>query len=121
MTSRKDLVEALAFERRRLVAAFVSGTRCDREVETSRSGRAILGGVVLAALLIAGAVIAGLLSGGSGPKAVGDQRRVGHEHLESLRVDAQVAGAPGEPPTSATTSRLRLSAPPRTGCSDRGG
>lgn len=60
MATKKDLVEAYAFSRRRLVTAFVSGAPGGREVEPSRPGRTILGGVALAVLLVAGAAIAGV-------------------------------------------------------------
>lgn len=61
MPDKKDLVEAYAFSRRRLVAAFVSGAPGGREVEPVRTGRTVLGGVALAVLLLAGAAVAGTL------------------------------------------------------------
>ncbi|MGY0388545.1 type VII secretion protein EccB [Nocardioides sp. WG-D5] len=65
MASKKDLVEAHAFSRRRLVSAFLSGAPGGREVEPARPGRSVFGGVVLAVLLIAGGAVAHFLS----PKA----------------------------------------------------
>lgn len=62
MATKKDLVEAYSFSRRRLVTAFVSGAPGGREVEPSRPGRMIVGGIALAVLLVAGAAIAGALS-----------------------------------------------------------
>ncbi|TNM36200.1 type VII secretion protein EccB [Nocardioides albidus] len=62
MATKKDLVEAYSFSRRRLVTAFVSGAPGGREVEPARPGRMIVGGIALAVLLIAGAAIAGALS-----------------------------------------------------------
>lgn len=62
MATKKDLVEAYSFSRRRLVTAFVSGAPGGREVEPSRPGRTIVGGVALAVLLAAGAAIAGVFS-----------------------------------------------------------
>ena len=62
MSTKRDLVEAHAFSRRRLVTAFVSGAPGGREVEPARPGRAIIGGVALAVLLVAGAAIAGVFS-----------------------------------------------------------
>ncbi|MGH3361959.1 MAG: type VII secretion protein EccB [Nocardioides sp.] len=62
MATKKDLVEAHAFSRRRLVTAFVSGAPGGREVEPARPGRTIVGGLALAVLLIAGAAIAGIFS-----------------------------------------------------------
>lgn len=62
MATKKDLVEAYSFSRRRLVTAFVSGAPGGREVEPSRPGRTIVGGVALAVLLAAGAAIAGVFA-----------------------------------------------------------
>ena len=63
MASKKDLVEAHAFSRRRLVTAFVSGAPGGREVEPARPGRTLVGGLALSVLLLAGAAIAGIFSG----------------------------------------------------------
>ena len=63
MATKKDLVEAHAFSRRRLVTAFVSGAPGGREVEPVRPGRVIIGGVALSVLLLAGAAVAGFLIG----------------------------------------------------------
>ena len=62
MATKKDLVEAYSFSRRRLVTAFVSGAPGGREVEPARPGRTIVGGLALAVLLIAGAAIAGIFA-----------------------------------------------------------
>ena len=62
MATKKDLVEAHSFSRRRLVTAFVSGAPGGREVEPARPGRTIIGGLALAVLLIAAAAIAGIFS-----------------------------------------------------------
>ncbi|MBB6627673.1 type VII secretion protein EccB [Nocardioides sp. KIGAM211] len=62
MATKKDLVEAYAFSRRRLVTAFVSGAPGGREVEPTRPGRTIVGGLALAVLLVAGAAIAGIFA-----------------------------------------------------------
>jgi hypothetical protein len=62
VATKKDLVEAYSFSRRRLVTAFVSGAPGGREVEPARPGRTIVGGAALAVLLIAGAAIAGVFS-----------------------------------------------------------
>ncbi len=61
MATKKDLVEAYSFSRRRLITAFVSGAPGGREVEPNRPGRTIVGGVALAILLIAGAAVLGIL------------------------------------------------------------
>ena len=62
MATKKDLVEAYSFSRRRLVTAFVSGAPGGREVEPSRPGRTVVGGLALAVLLAAGAAIAGVFA-----------------------------------------------------------
>lgn len=62
MATKKDLVEAHSFSRRRLVTAFLSGAPGGREVEPSRPGRTIVGGIALSVLLVAGAAIASVLS-----------------------------------------------------------
>lgn len=61
MSTKRDLVEAHGYNRRRLVTAFVSGAPGGREVEPVRHGRTIIGGVVLAGLVLAGAAVSGFL------------------------------------------------------------
>lgn len=51
MTSRKDLLEAQAFARRRLLAVLVAGAPAGREPEPASAARPLAGGVVLAALV----------------------------------------------------------------------
>ena len=65
MSSKKDLVEAHSFNRRRLITAFVSGAPGGREVEPVRYGRTLVGGLVLALLIVAGAAVAPLLKTGA--------------------------------------------------------
>ena len=62
MATKKDLVEAHAFSRRRLVTAFVSGAPGGLEVEPARPMRAVLGGLAICVLLLAGAAIAGVFA-----------------------------------------------------------
>lgn len=66
MASKRDLVEAHDFNRRRLVTAFLSGAPGGREVEPVRHGRTIIGGLVLALLLVAGAAVSGVLKPSAG-------------------------------------------------------
>jgi type VII secretion protein EccB len=73
LATKKDLVEAYSFSRRRLVTAFVSGAPGGREVEPARPGRTIVGGLALAVLLGAGAAIAGVFS----PTAPSDWKKQG--------------------------------------------
>ena len=75
MSTAHDLVEANAYERRRLVAAFAFGGRGCPVPEPSRSGRTVLGALVLAGLLLGGAASAGRLgfrdpNGWTGPGLV---------------------------------------------------
>lgn len=63
MSSKRDLVEANSFSRRRLVTAFVSGAPGGREVEPVRPARTVIGGIALGVLMIAGAAIASIFSG----------------------------------------------------------
>lgn len=67
MATKKDLVEAYSFSRRRLVTAFVSGAPGGREVEPAKPGRSIVGGLALGVLLIAGAAIAGVFTSSVDP------------------------------------------------------
>jgi hypothetical protein len=62
MATDKDLVDAYAFSRRRLVTAFVSGAPDGREVPPARPGRTLVGGLALAVLLVAGAAIVSVLA-----------------------------------------------------------
>lgn len=73
MATKKDLVEAYSFSRRRLVTAFLSGAPGGREVEPSRPGRTVVGGLALAVLLVAGAAIASVLAS----RSPADWNRVG--------------------------------------------
>lgn len=61
MSTKRDLVEAHGYNRRRLITAFVSGAPGGREVEPVRQGRTIIGGVVLSVLIVAGAAVSGFL------------------------------------------------------------
>lgn len=61
MATKRDLVEAYSFSRRRLVTAFVSGAPGGREVEPSRPGRALIGGIALTVLVLAAGAVIGFL------------------------------------------------------------
>jgi type VII secretion protein EccB len=63
VATKRDLVEAHQFSRRRLVTAFVSGAPGGREVEPARPGRALVGGLALALLVVAGGAVTGLIFG----------------------------------------------------------
>ena len=64
MSSKRDLVEAHGYNRRRLITAFVSGAPGGREVEPVRYGRTLIGGLVLALLVVAGAAVSGFIKPG---------------------------------------------------------
>ncbi len=61
MASKKDLVEAQTFSRRRLLTAFVSGAPGGRELEPTKPLRAVATGVGLALLVVLGSLAAGKL------------------------------------------------------------
>lgn len=61
MAGKKDLVEAQAFSRRRLLTAFVSGAPGGRELEPTKPLRAVVAGVSLSVLLVLGSLGFGLL------------------------------------------------------------
>lgn len=52
MTSYRDLAEAAAFERRRLVAAFVSGGSDSLDPRPPHAARCVVGGLMLMLLCI---------------------------------------------------------------------
>lgn len=60
MSTKRDLVEAHSFNKRRLITAFTSGAPGGREVESPRHGRVLVGGAVLAALVLVVAVVMGI-------------------------------------------------------------
>lgn len=61
MATKKDLVEAQSFARRRLTTAFVSGAPGGREVEPDRPLRAVAGGLALSVVLVLGSMAFGWL------------------------------------------------------------
>ena len=61
MATKKDLVEAQSFSRRRLTTAFVSGAPGGREVEPDRPLRAVVGGLALSVVLVLGSLAFGWL------------------------------------------------------------
>lgn len=75
MATKKDLVEAQAFSRRRLTTAFVAGAPGGREVEPQRPLRAIVGGVAVTALVAVGGLVTGVLNPGL-PSGWDDNRLV---------------------------------------------
>jgi type VII secretion protein EccB len=108
MTTKKDLDEAHAFSRRRLVTAFLSGAPGGREVEPSRPGRTIVGGAALALLLVAGAAIASVLA----PRTQTDWDKPGlvisKQTGERYVITKQ--GAPLRPVINVTSAQLILGA-----------
>jgi hypothetical protein len=95
MATKKDLVEAYSFSRRRLVTAFISGAPGGREVEPSRPGRTIVGGLALAVLLIAGAAVTGVFT----PRVDGDWKEEGLVTSKEKATDYLIIDTPeGEEP-----------------------
>ena len=104
MATKKDLVEAHAFSRRRLVTAFVSGAPGGREVEPVRPGRVLIGGVALSVLLLArtdsGAVALERLPldlGDVASDAASVLARTADGRGVSIRVDPEPAMLEGDP------------------------
>jgi type VII secretion protein EccB len=64
MATKKDLIEAQGFSRRRLLSAFTSGAPGGKELEPAAPLRAVLAGVVLSAMIILAGVFYGLLRPG---------------------------------------------------------
>lgn len=93
MASKRDLVEANAFGRRRLVSAFVSGAPGGREVEPARPARTIVGGLALAVLLMAGAAAAGYFA----PREAVDWTRPGLVISRQTGAAYVILGADGHP------------------------
>ncbi|MEI2825012.1 MAG: type VII secretion protein EccB [Dermatophilaceae bacterium] len=62
MASKRDLVEAHGYNRRRLISAFVSGAPRGRDVESISRSRPVIGGIAASVLLIGGTAIAGMLT-----------------------------------------------------------
>lgn len=62
MASKRDLIEAHAYNRRRLISAFLSGAPGGREVESVSRSRPVVAGITLGGILLAGAAVAGLLT-----------------------------------------------------------
>lgn len=60
MATKKELLAAQSFSRRRLLTAFVSGAPGGRELEPAKPLRGVVAGVVLSVLVIVGSLIAGL-------------------------------------------------------------
>ena len=104
MATKRDLVEAYAFSRRRLVTAFVSGAPGGREVEPARPGRTIVGGLALAVLLVAGAAIAGVFA----PRTPDDWNKPGlviSKETGAAYVILEDEQPPGPPARSSTSPR----------------
>lgn len=75
MATKKDLVEAQSFAKRRLTTAFVAGAPGGREVEPHQPMKAIVAGLALAAVVVVGSLAFGWIKG-SLPQDWGDNRLV---------------------------------------------
>lgn len=108
MATKKDLVEAYQFSRRRLVTAFVSGAPGGREVEPTRPGRTLVGGIALAVLVLAGAGVARVLS----PATAEDWTQPGLVSEEETGADYVILeddpGSPTLRPVANVTSAMLL-------------
>ena len=59
MATKKDLVEAQSFAKRRLTTAFVAGAPGGREVDPHQPMKAIIGGIALSIVLVVGSLAFG--------------------------------------------------------------
>lgn len=64
MATKKDLIEAQSFSRRRLLTAFTSGAPAGKELEPAQPLRAVVAGIVLTAMVILGGVFYGIIRPG---------------------------------------------------------
>lgn len=64
MATKKDLIEAQSFSRRRLLTAFTSGAPAGKELEPTNPLRAVIAGIVLTAMVILAGVFYGLIRPG---------------------------------------------------------
>lgn len=62
MASKRDLVDAHGYNRRRLVSAFVSGAPQGRDVESVSRARPVVAGIAVAALLLGGSALTGVFT-----------------------------------------------------------
>jgi len=63
MASYRDLADSDAYQRRRVAASLISGSPEGHPGEPPRGGRCVLGGLVLAALLVAGGTASHVMCG----------------------------------------------------------
>ena len=75
MATKKDLVEAQSFAKRRLTTAFVAGAPGGREVEPHQPMKAIIGGIALSIVLVVGSLAFGWFKG-SLPTKWGDDKLI---------------------------------------------
>lgn len=64
MASKKDLIEAQTFSRRRLLTAFTSGAPGGKELEPTKPMRGVVAGLALTALVVVGGLFYGFLRPG---------------------------------------------------------
>jgi len=75
MATKKDLIEAQGFSRRRLLSAFTGGAPGGKELEPAQPLRAVVIGVALTALIVLGGVFYGLIRPGL-PTGWGDNHLI---------------------------------------------
>ncbi|MGN8026711.1 type VII secretion protein EccB [Microbacterium sp. 22242] len=64
MATKKDLIEAQGFSRRRLLSAFTSGAPGGKELEPAKPLRAVTAGIALTAMVLLGGLFYGMLRPG---------------------------------------------------------
>lgn len=91
MVTAQQLAEARAYERRRVVTAFMTGSAPERAISQPSTGRALLGGLALAVLLSVALVVWSVARAGDGQSgdAALQQRAVAQDrahHLQGVRL-----------------------------------
>ncbi|QGQ19964.1 type VII secretion protein EccB [Cellulomonas sp. JZ18] len=102
MASKKDLIEAQTFSRRRLLTAFTSGAPGGKELEPAKPLRGVVAGLALTALVVVGGLFYGFLRPGL-PTGWDNNRLVVAEDTGARYVS--VAGTL-HPVANATSARL---------------
>ncbi|MFC8191282.1 type VII secretion protein EccB [Cellulomonas sp. NPDC057328] len=102
MASKKDLIEAQTFSRRRLLTAFTSGAPGGKELEPTKPMRGVVAGLALTALVVVGGLFYGFLRPGL-PAGWDNNRLVVAEDTGARYVSV---GGTLHPVTNTTSARL---------------
>src|SRR3954468_21544372 len=64
MATKKELIEAQSYSRRRLLSAFIGGAPGGKELEPAQPLRAVVAGIALTAMVLLGGVFLGIFRPG---------------------------------------------------------